>query len=123
MHEIYSRLWSIFTELSSTGGSPPYKPDNFTPTNTNEPYLDFLDFILDQDSIPGVLSTSYGDDEQTVRLARFKAYFKCNLLPSRYHQIMLGEFAICSPNLGLVEPQFSSLVATLGKFSQNLNDI
>ena len=32
---------------------------------------------------------------------------------------MLGESAICSPNLGLVERQFSSLVATLGNFSHN----
>ena len=60
-------------ELSSTGGSPPFKPDNSTPTNTNEPYVDFLNFILDQSSIAQVLSTSYGDDEQTVRLARFKS--------------------------------------------------
>lgn len=32
---------------------------------------------------------------------------------------MLGESAICSHNLGRVERQFSSLVATLGKFSHN----
>lgn len=50
----------------STGGSPPIKPDSFTPTNTNEPYLDWLDFILTQDTIPQVISTSYGDNEQTV---------------------------------------------------------
>ncbi|KAF8801356.1 subtilisin-like protein [Phlegmacium glaucopus] len=50
----------------STGGSPIFKPDKATPNNTNEPYLDFLNFILDQDSIAQVLSTSYGDDEQTV---------------------------------------------------------
>ena len=37
-----------------------------TPTNTNEPYLDWLDFILDQPTIPQTISTSYGDDEQTV---------------------------------------------------------
>jgi tripeptidyl-peptidase I len=60
-------------ELSSTGGSPSFKPDNSTPTNTNEPYLEFLNFFLNEDSIPQVLSTSYGDDEQTVRLDRFKS--------------------------------------------------
>jgi tripeptidyl-peptidase I len=50
----------------STGGSPPFKPDSNTPNNTNEPYLDWLDFILNQTTIPQTISTSYGDDEQTV---------------------------------------------------------
>ena len=36
----------------STGGSPPFIPDDETPTNTNEPYLDWLNFILAQDSVP-----------------------------------------------------------------------
>ena len=53
---------------SSVGGLPPFKPDEFSSQNdTNEPYLDFLNYALDQDSFPQVLSTSYGDDEQTVR--------------------------------------------------------
>lgn len=50
----------------STGGSPPFKPDSFTLTDTNEPYLDWLNFILAQDTIPQVISTSYGDNEQSV---------------------------------------------------------
>jgi tripeptidyl-peptidase-1 len=50
----------------STGGSPPFYPDSLTPTNLNEPYLDWLDFILRQSTIPQTISTSYGDDEQTV---------------------------------------------------------
>jgi tripeptidyl-peptidase-1 len=50
----------------STGGSPPFIPDSQTPTNTNEPYLDFLTFLLNQTTIPQTLTTSYGDDEQTV---------------------------------------------------------
>ncbi|KAL1762764.1 peptidase S8/S53 domain-containing protein [Schizophyllum commune] len=50
----------------STGGSPPYNEDSQTPTNTNEPYLDWLEYILDQDDIPQTFTTSYGDDEQTV---------------------------------------------------------
>jgi tripeptidyl-peptidase-1 len=37
-------------------------------TNTNEPYLDWLNFILNQTTIPQTFSTSYGDDEQTVPL-------------------------------------------------------
>ncbi|KAF8972690.1 peptidase S8/S53 domain-containing protein [Flammula alnicola] len=62
----------------STGGSPPFNPDTFTPTNTNEPYLDFLTFLLAQSSIPQTLTTSYGDDEQTVPLDY--ATSVCNML-------------------------------------------
>jgi len=36
------------------------------PTNTNEPYLDWLNSILEQETLPLTISTSYGDDEQTV---------------------------------------------------------
>ncbi|KAG5352408.1 hypothetical protein C0989_002439 [Termitomyces sp. Mn162] len=50
----------------STGGSPPFIPDDFTPINTNEPYLDWLNFILNSTTIPQTITTSYGDDEQTV---------------------------------------------------------
>ncbi|KAF6753083.1 subtilisin-like protein [Ephemerocybe angulata] len=50
----------------STGGSPPFTQDSETPTNTNEPYLDWITGILSQDTIPQVITTSYGDDEQTV---------------------------------------------------------
>ncbi|GJE91255.1 subtilisin-like protein [Phanerochaete sordida] len=52
----------------STGGSPPFTPDSNTPTNTNEPYLDWLNFILNQTTVPQTFTTSYGDDEQTVPL-------------------------------------------------------
>ncbi|THH27752.1 hypothetical protein EUX98_g6437 [Antrodiella citrinella] len=52
----------------STGGSPPFVPDSNTPTNTNEPYLDWLNFIAAQTSIPQTFTTSYGDDEQSVPL-------------------------------------------------------
>jgi len=34
--------------------------------DTNEPYLDWLNFILNQTSIPQTITTSYGDDEQSV---------------------------------------------------------
>lgn len=52
----------------NTGGSPPFIPDLFTPTNTNEPYLVWVQYVLAQSDaeIPQVISTSYGDDEQTV---------------------------------------------------------
>jgi tripeptidyl-peptidase-1 len=52
----------------STAGTPPYIPDDETTTNSNEPYLDWLEFILRQETIPQTISTSYGDDEQTVPL-------------------------------------------------------
>ncbi|TFK39451.1 peptidase S8/S53 domain-containing protein [Crucibulum laeve] len=61
----------------STGGSPPFTPDSQTTTNTNEPYLDWVNFILAQSSIPQVITTSYGDDEQTV--PRDYATSVCNL--------------------------------------------
>lgn len=55
----------------STGGSPPFTPDLATPYNTNEPYLDWLSYILGQPQarIPKVITTSYGDDEQTVPMS------------------------------------------------------
>ena len=60
---------SRYVSLPSTGGSPPFIPDDSAPLNNNEPYLDWLTFILAQTSIPQTFSTSYGDDEQTVSIA------------------------------------------------------
>jgi len=55
----------------TTGGSPPFQPDATTPSNTNEPYLTWLTYVLAQNtsSIPQVISNSYQDDEQTVPLS------------------------------------------------------
>ena len=50
----------------STGGQPPYKSDDSTPTDTNEPYLDWLEYMLDQQDIPQTVTVGYGDNEQTV---------------------------------------------------------
>ena len=50
----------------NTGGMPPFKPSLSTPTDTNEPYLAFLNHVLAQDDLPHVFSSSYGDDEQTI---------------------------------------------------------
>ncbi|KAF9478385.1 tripeptidyl peptidase A [Pholiota conissans] len=52
----------------STPGSPPFNPDVHTPTDTNEPYADWLEYILGQEHPPYTISTSYGDDEQTIPL-------------------------------------------------------
>ncbi|KAJ7493198.1 peptidase S8/S53 domain-containing protein [Mycena galericulata] len=67
----YSLAISAPTEATfwSTGGSPPFTADSFTPTNTNEPYLDWLNFVLNQTTIPQtIVSIVYAscDDEQTV---------------------------------------------------------
>lgn len=67
--QILSIGWPTPLTAYSTGGSPPFIPDLNEDTNTNEPYLVFLNYILAQKSIPQVLSTSYGDDEQTVPLS------------------------------------------------------
>ncbi|KAI0677175.1 tripeptidyl peptidase A [Trametes maxima] len=56
----------------STGGRPPFKADNLTTSNTNEPYSDWLDFVLAQKKLPQAISTSYADDEQTVPVAYAK---------------------------------------------------
>jgi tripeptidyl-peptidase-1 len=50
----------------TTGGSPPFTPDLTTPTNNNEPYLTWLNYVLTDPDVPQVISTSYADDEQTV---------------------------------------------------------
>ena len=51
----------------STGGqAPSYKPDKYTPSNTNEPFLAWLHHVLAQKGLPQVIATSYGDIEQTV---------------------------------------------------------
>ena len=50
----------------STGGEPPFLPDADNPEVDNEPYLTWLDYILQQDSIPQVISNSYEDNEQTI---------------------------------------------------------
>ncbi|KAL9102071.1 MAG: hypothetical protein Q9163_002752 [Psora crenata] len=55
----------------TTGGMPPFLPDIVTrtdlkATNDNEPYAEFLQYVLSMRNIPPVISCSYGDDEQTV---------------------------------------------------------
>lgn len=52
----------------TTGGSPPFVPDAVTVNNTNEPYEQQMNYLLSlsNSDLPKVLSTSYGDDEQTV---------------------------------------------------------
>lgn len=55
----------------TTGGAPPFDPDQHSTTNTNEPYLTWTNYLLNQSDadIPTTISTSYGDDEQTVPIS------------------------------------------------------
>ncbi|KAJ7198545.1 peptidase S8/S53 domain-containing protein, partial [Mycena pura] len=53
----------------TTNSVPPYIPDQNQDgevPGVNEPYLDFIDYILGLDDPPTVITTSYGDDEQTI---------------------------------------------------------
>ncbi|OTA99361.1 hypothetical protein M426DRAFT_67989 [Hypoxylon sp. CI-4A] len=53
----------------STGGRGPLEPTHDEPgPSSNEPYLEFLTYLLDQDdsALPQTLSTSYGEEEQSV---------------------------------------------------------
>lgn len=54
----------------STGGLGPLVPTDDQPSQpgTNEPYLDFLTYVLalDDAALPQTLSTSYGEEEQSV---------------------------------------------------------
>lgn len=67
---------SIPNVFYSVGGSPPWLGSG---TNTNEPYLEFLDYLLNLTSskLPNTISISYGDDEDTVPL--YYADEVCNL--------------------------------------------
>ncbi|KAI7180342.1 tripeptidyl-peptidase 1 precursor [Hortaea werneckii] len=66
VQNMLSVAWPTPLTAFSTGGSPPFIPDINTPTNTNEPYLTWLNYVLSQDELPNVISTSYGEAEQTI---------------------------------------------------------
>ncbi|KAH8993909.1 subtilisin-like protein [Lactarius akahatsu] len=58
--------WPTPHVFYSIGGlAEEFIPDSFTPVNTNEPYLGWLDTMIRQEDIPQTISTSYGGDEQT----------------------------------------------------------
>lgn len=69
---VLSITWPTPMTAFSTGGSPPFDPSISTPTDTNEPYLTWLNYVLAQSDLPQVLSTSYGDDEQSVPISYAK---------------------------------------------------
>ncbi|PAV23333.1 subtilisin [Pyrrhoderma noxium] len=49
----------------TTPGTAPTINDSVTPPQRDEPYIDWLNFVLAQDEIPLSFTTSYGGDEQT----------------------------------------------------------
>lgn len=63
--------YQVPTIFFSTGGRGPLVPDLSEPdanASSNEPYLEQLHYLLDlpDEELPAVLSTSYGEDEQTL---------------------------------------------------------
>jgi tripeptidyl-peptidase-1 len=62
----FGLTWPTPGTFYSTGGEPIFDSDLLTESDTNEPYSYWLEYILSQDTIPQSISTSYGDDEQTV---------------------------------------------------------
>lgn len=68
VQNMLSFAWPTKLIAYTTGGSPPYDPDAVTTTDTNEPYLAWLESVLAEsdDEIAKVISTSYDDDEQSV---------------------------------------------------------
>lgn len=69
--------WPTPLTAFTTGGlNPTFVPDLETPTDSDEPYLTWVNYVLEQEFIPQTISTSYGDDEQTVSKAYAEAV--CN---------------------------------------------
>ena len=65
--------WPLnFTAYSTGGRDPSYMPSLSTPPpNSDEPFLVWVNYVLSQpaEEVPQVISTSYGDDEQTISYA------------------------------------------------------
>ncbi|KAH9064028.1 subtilisin-like protein [Lactarius vividus] len=61
--------WPTPHVFYSIGGLPldsaaEVTPDNFTPVNNNEPYLEWLDVMIRLEDVPQTVTTSYGGEEQ-----------------------------------------------------------
>jgi tripeptidyl-peptidase-1 len=75
----YSLAYNTLGTYYTTGGRGPVVGQSDPTLSTNEPYLDQLHYLLDlpDEELPAVLSTSYGEDEQSVPEAYANA--TCNL--------------------------------------------
>lgn len=71
VQNVLSVAWPTRLLSYTTGGSPPFNADKATTSDTNEPYLVWLQALLAEsdDAIAKVITTSYDDDEQTVPLS------------------------------------------------------
>ena len=56
--------WNTPIVSYSTGGRPPSIPDLTVVENDSEPYLVWVNWLLQQRNIPPIISTSYGEPEQ-----------------------------------------------------------
>ncbi|CAK3952267.1 Tripeptidyl-peptidase sed2 [Lecanosticta acicola] len=75
--------WPVPMHAYNTAGRAPFVPDLDTPTekyNNNEPYLDFLNYVLARPDheLPHTLAVSYGENEQGVPEQYRKTV--CNML-------------------------------------------
>ena len=61
-----SLAWPTPLVTYSIGGEPPFLSSSALPNNTNEPFLEWLQYLLEQEHLPPVISISYGEEEQTV---------------------------------------------------------
>ena len=50
----------------NVGGTAPFEASVMTPDNNNEPYLEWLQYVLAKEELPQVITLSYADEEQTV---------------------------------------------------------
>ena len=103
------------TVYYSTGGLGPLVPDLSEPVSpgTNEPYLDFLHYILSlpNEELPTTLTTSYGEDEQSVPASYTNAYVRLSSVIVLTNSLTV--LAICSPSSVLGVSRFCSLPATV----------
>ncbi|KAJ9130333.1 Subtilisin-like protein [Pleurostoma richardsiae] len=101
-----------------TGGRPPFVPNLDVPDtlhNTNEPYLEYYQYLLNMSDpdLPQVITNSYGEDEQTVPLEY--ATRVCNLIGIMGLRGVTviessgdtGVGAPCQSNDGKATPQFT----------------
>jgi len=78
-----SLTFPLANNFYNTGGSGYLVPDNDEPTQTdnqNEPYLEQLLYLLnlDDNQLPHTLTTSYGEDEQSVPANYSQKYARCS---------------------------------------------
>ena len=112
--------WPTPLKAYSTGGTNvDFVPDLFTTTDTDEPYIKWLTYILAQTDLPTVISTSYDDDEQTIPIAYAKQ--ACNMfaqLGARGVSIFFGSGDEGVGPTGESEPALFGKCAIISSFNE-----